>query len=187
MLKLTSALSVVTWYVLQIRADMLGPGIYSLTSLDKCPIELEEEIVIFDIYKHKLNRTHDGISVDAIFHDGVGDNYGGLVEICKFVDGGCKRAQVLSDNSFANMVREYGSEENIINLFTLANIDPPNFPIPKGTHHVQDFIMNYCKLPRDGFYGKFEAMGYLLRGTDKVGCIKAVMEFNEFDDDKSCD
>ncbi|XP_045453630.1 uncharacterized protein LOC123662894 [Melitaea cinxia] len=187
MLRLTSSLPLIVSYVLQIKANMLGPGVWSLTSLDKCSIELKEEIITLDLYKHKLNRTHDGISADGDFLNDIGDNYGALVEICRFVDGGCKPSQVLSDNSVANMIRQYGSKENIINALTLANIDPPEFPIPKGKYHVDDFMIDYCKLPRDGFYGKFEGVGYLMRGSDKVGCIKMVMEFNKFDDDNSCD
>lgn len=53
-----------------------GPGVWSLTSLDKCSIELKEEIITLDLYKHKLNRTHDGISADGDFLDDIGDNYG---------------------------------------------------------------------------------------------------------------
>ncbi|CAH2087812.1 unnamed protein product [Euphydryas editha] len=184
MLKL-SALSLAC-YVVQIYAeDMLGPGLWSLISISECSLDLENEVATFEVNKHKLNRTHDGISATFVAAETIDDKYGVLIEVCKYVDGGCKQYQVVSDNSVVSMLNKY-SKENVINVLTLAGIDPPEFPIEKGEYHFDDYVFEYCKLPRESIYGEFEALTFLVLNNEKVSCIKSVLEFNKLEDEDYC-
>ncbi|XP_026492519.1 uncharacterized protein LOC113398135 [Vanessa tameamea] len=186
MLKLIS-LTTLTCYVAQISAnDMLGPGIWSLISIGKCPMKIKDEVLIVDMDKHKVNRTHDGISADVVATDTIDDKYAALIEICKYVDGGCKPYQILSDNSAVNMLNKY-AKENVFNALTLAKLDPPEFPVDKGEYHVDDYVTDYCKLPREAIYGEFEALSYLILNNEKVACIKCVLAFDKFEDENYCD
>ncbi|XP_050355730.1 uncharacterized protein LOC126776908 isoform X2 [Nymphalis io] len=150
-------------------------------------MDLNNEVLKVEMDKHKLNRTHDGISADVITTETIDSKYAALVEICKYVDGGCKPYQILSDNDVVSMLNKY-AEENVLNALTLAKIDPPEFPVEKGEYHVDDYVMDYCKLPREAVYGKFETLSFLMLNGEKVGCIKCVLEFNKFEDDENyCD
>ncbi|XP_045453618.1 uncharacterized protein LOC123662881 [Melitaea cinxia] len=173
-------------YVVQTYAnDMLGPGMWSLISIGDCSLDLENEVATFEVNKHKLNRTHDGFSATIVASETIDDKYGGLVEVCKYVDGGCKQYQVVSDNNVVSMLNKY-SKENVISALTLANIDPPEFPIEKGEYHVEDYVLEYCKLPQEAIYGEFEALSFLVLNNEKVACVKCVLEFNKLEDEDYC-
>ncbi|CAH0718964.1 unnamed protein product, partial [Brenthis ino] len=166
--------------------DMLGPGIWSLISVIECTEPLVQEDIQIQLTKHKLNRTHDGVSAKLKAIAKIDDNYGVLIDVCKYVDGGCKQYQLISDNSVVSMLEKY-AKDMVADVLGFANIDPPEFPIPQGEYEINDYVVNYCQLPREAPYGKFEASGFLVQGNVKVGCVRLVLEFNKFEDGNFCD
>ena len=60
---------------------------------------------------------------------------------------------------------------------------------PQGEYHIGDFLFDYSELPADGIYGTFCAKGYMLKGTEEVGCVEMHVEFREVqeEDEDDCD
>ncbi|XP_045778774.1 uncharacterized protein LOC123876511 [Maniola jurtina] len=161
-----------------------GDGIWSLIDLSKCAQELDTVAIKVDIERSRINRTHDGISAKLGIELLIDDSFGILIEVCKYMDGGCKQYQVISDDSIINLIDKY-AKQNVIRAFELAKIDPPEFPVHEGNYEIIDFIMDYCELPTNSAYGKFEAEVFLVnKESEKVACIKVVIEFNELEDDE---
>ncbi|CAH2240140.1 uncharacterized protein LOC120624857 [Pararge aegeria] len=162
----------------------MGNGIWSLVNIAKCDRQLDSEAIIVDIKRSRINRTHDGISAKLDVALIIDDSYGILIDVCKFVDGGCKQYQIISDDSIINLIDKY-AKENVIRAFELAKIDPPEFPVYEGNYVIEDFIMDYCELPTNCVFGKFEAEVYLVNNEgEKVACLKVVIVFDAPEDDE---
>ncbi|XP_049697574.2 uncharacterized protein LOC110383491 [Helicoverpa armigera] len=170
---------------LVIRAGDMGPGVWSVHFIKKCEEEVHK--FKFDIVQKKINRTHDGFNADLILEETFNSDFGVRIDICKYVDGGCKQYQVLSDDCFVNFVNKY-AENNVRNCLEIAGVDPPEFPIKEGEYHVTGYEFDYSELPSDGMYGIYCARAFILRGSQETGCVEIHVEFKEVeDDDDDCD
>ncbi|XP_023951938.2 uncharacterized protein LOC112055882 [Bicyclus anynana] len=158
---------------------------WSLINIAKCDLDLETEAILVEISRNRINRTHDGITAKLDVSLIIDDSYGILIDVCKFVDGGCKQYQIISDDSIINLIDKY-AKENVIRAFELAKIDPPEFPVYEGNYAIEDFIMDYCELPTNCVFGKFEAQVFLVSSESvRVACLKVVIEFNAPEDDEN--
>ncbi|KAJ8728744.1 hypothetical protein PYW07_006440 [Mythimna separata] len=164
----------------------IGPGVWKVNYIRKCETDLHK--FKFDIIQKKINRTHDGFTANFKLDESFNEDFGIRVDICKYVDGGCKQYQVLSDDCFVNFVNKY-AENNVKEGLTMAGFDPPEFPLPAGDYSVSDYIFDYSELPSDAIYGRFCAKGFMLKDTEEVGCVELHVEFKEAqdEDDDDCD
>ncbi|XP_050682733.1 uncharacterized protein LOC126978064 [Leptidea sinapis] len=160
-----------------------GPGVWYVNSIESCVEQLANELVTISVKKHKLNRTHYGF--DAVFelHDVIGDTGDGvMLDICKHSDGGCKQIQVLSDEMVGNFGEKY-AKSNMIAAFTMAGIDPPEFPIQPGTYTIENFYFDLCELPEKAMYGTFTALAYIIRNSERIACSSTTVEFRDEEDE----
>ncbi|XP_069362409.1 uncharacterized protein [Maniola hyperantus] len=159
--------------------NMQGDGVYSTIDVDKCEIEIENEILTFEVEKHKINHTHDVFNAKVGATMDIDDTFGLVIEVCKIVDGGCKHYFSIVD-SMEKFVAKY-AKANLETAFRCAGLDQKEFPVPQGNHEVKDFVMDYCGMVRNAQYGIFEADIYIMKDEQRVGCLKAVVEFKEDD------
>ncbi|XP_028027561.1 uncharacterized protein LOC114241020 [Bombyx mandarina] len=168
--------------------EYIGPGRWLIISVEKCP---EDEIypINFEIAKKKVNRTHDGFHGSMVLNQALDDEFGINIDICKYVDGGCKQIQVLQDDCLCCFARKY-AKDNLERGLTLAGIDPPDCPIKQGSYEIKDFVIDYDELPNNSIYGRFmarvELVGKALNkpDTEVLGCIILNSEFNKCEDDE---
>lgn len=52
------------------------------------------------------------------------------MDVCKYVDGGCKQFQVMTDDSFVAFANKF-AETNINLCFLSMGVDPPHLPLAK--------------------------------------------------------
>ncbi|CAB3252552.1 unnamed protein product [Arctia plantaginis] len=180
MLKLLMISALLSGGLLMVESNSdVGPGKWNLIDITKC--EEEYHKFKFDIEKKKINRTHDGIDAYVTLDEDFTDQFAMRIDICKEVDGGCKQYQVITDESFVKFIYKY-AKNNVRTCLEMGNIDPPEFPIPAGEYDIKEFIFNNDELPADGPYGEFAARGYMLRGSEEIGCIEVYAEFRKQED-----
>ncbi|OWR48168.1 uncharacterized protein LOC133319656 [Danaus plexippus] len=165
--------------------NMLGKGLWSLIAVENCPEEeLQQEWMRLEVNKHKVNRSHDGLSVHITINNEVNDQYGTFIDICKYVDGGCKQYQVVSDN-LAKLCDNY-AKDNVVRALQMAKFNTDYFPLDVGEYDLKDFMIDYCSFPSDCPFGRYEAMTFLMSGGQKVACLKVIVECTKCEDDDEC-
>ncbi|KAI8440797.1 hypothetical protein MSG28_009122 [Choristoneura fumiferana] len=120
-----------------------GPGKWSVINIMKCD-EDATMVLKFEINRRKINRTHDGFNAKMNLEETIDENYALRVDICKYVDGGCKPYQVMMEDSFERFVKKYASN-NLKDVLTKADIDPPDFPVPQASK-MFECQSRYCSV-----------------------------------------
>ncbi|XP_073954475.1 uncharacterized protein [Choristoneura fumiferana] len=161
---------------------MVGPGKWSVINIMKCD-EDATMVLKFEINRRKINRTHDGFNAKMNLEETIDENYALRVDICKYVDGGCKPYQVMMEDSFERFVKKYASN-NLKDVLTKADIDPPDFPVPQGEHELKNYVFNYDELPTDGPYGEYGSKAFMIKDGIERGCVYIHAKFEEVEDEE---
>ncbi|XP_028170100.1 uncharacterized protein LOC114359791 isoform X2 [Ostrinia furnacalis] len=160
--------------------NMIGPGRWYVLSIAQCDNNDQYEQQYF-IQRKKLTRDQDCYNANITLKNPLDDNYAIRIDICKFVDGGCKPYQVMSDESFIHFVEKF-AKENVEEALKMAGIDPPKFPLDAGNHTISNYVFNYAELPEQGMYGRFGVDLYILDGGEDIGCVHLTVNFENRDD-----
>ncbi|XP_061717406.1 uncharacterized protein LOC133525163 [Cydia pomonella] len=141
------------------------------------------------VRRHKLNRTHDAFNGNVSLLEDLDESYGGRLEICKMVFGGCKPFSTRKTDCLAETVKKHG-EESARRVFAFVGIDPPTFPIPKGFYHAVNYVANMSNILKESVYGEFKADCYVVKDGMDVACLQLYVKFepvNNYDSDQDDD
>ncbi|XP_031765071.1 uncharacterized protein LOC116412949 [Galleria mellonella] len=167
-----------------ISADkMIAKGKWSIQAIEKCP-EPEQYYLQYEVSKRKLTRMKDGFDADFQLAITMDETFSMHAEMCQFVDGGCKPFQEFDEDCFVCFINKY-AESNAKKLLSMADIDPPEFPVAPGEYAVTGYDFDYCELPQDGVVGTFGVTGYVMNGSEALFCCYMIAEFVELDEDES--
>ncbi|XP_063623132.1 uncharacterized protein LOC134795231 [Cydia splendana] len=144
-----------------IGQNILGPGTWSILNIEECARDAEMPWRV-RVRRHKLNRTHDAYNANVSVLEDLDDSYGGRLEVCKMVYGGCKHFSTRKTDCLADTVKQYG-EESARRALAFVGIDPPTFPIPKGYYQAKNYLANMSNVFKECVYGEFKANCYAKR------------------------
>ncbi|XP_063538180.1 uncharacterized protein LOC134747491 [Cydia strobilella] len=181
MLRLTVNIIISCGLLIGIRGQkMLGAGKWTVLSTQQCVKDAEMAWTL-RVRRHKINRTHDAFDLDVNLGDDLDDSCAIRFDICMMVDGGCKPYMVMADDCLPNYVKRY-AEENVKMILASAGVDPPDFPVKKGSLHLKDYVMNMEEMAKDGVYGTFEVEAFILKDAQELACIKVTLKYEPEDD-----
>ncbi|KPI98256.1 hypothetical protein RR46_09472 [Papilio xuthus] len=156
-----------------------GPGKWVIVSIDRCE-EDEKYQTNIDVDMHRANRTHVAFSFKVSLAEDFDYTVSIRIDICKYVDGGCKTYQTLADESAINFCEKY-AKQNVD--AALQMLDMNGFPLPVGDYAVDDYIFNVAELPENAVYGDFVGKGYLIKQGVEFSCVKVAANFVKNDDE----
>ncbi|CAH2055652.1 unnamed protein product, partial [Iphiclides podalirius] len=162
---------------------MLGPGKYTIVNIEKCAAaELYPSGMNVEV--HRVNRSHVAFTFTVHFDRDINEFVSIRIDICKYVDGGCKPYQTLVDESAIRFCEKY-AKKNVETGLSMADIE--NWPILAGDYTVDDYIFNLDELPEKGMYGDFIAKSYLLMEGVEFACVQVAVKFEKCDDEDGDD
>ncbi|XP_063622881.1 uncharacterized protein LOC134794943 isoform X1 [Cydia splendana] len=181
MLRLTVNIIISCVLLIGIRGQqMLGAGKWTVLSTQQCAKDADMPWTL-RVRRHKFNRTHDAFDVDLELEDDLDDSCAIRLDICKVVDGGCKPYMVMADDCLPNFVKKH-AEVNVKLVLGSAGMDPPDFPIQKGSLHLKDYVMNMEDMEKEGVYGTFEVEAFVIKGGEEQACAKVVVKYEPKED-----
>ncbi|XP_063384740.1 uncharacterized protein LOC134670851 [Cydia fagiglandana] len=182
MLRLTVNIIISCVLLTDIRGQqMLGTGKWTVLSTQQCARDADMPWTL-RVRRHKFNRTHDAFDVYLDLKDNLDNSSAIRLDICKVVDGGCKPYMVMADDCLPNFVKKY-AQENVKLVLESAGMDPPDFPIQKGSLNLKDYVMNMEDMEdKDGVYGTFEVEAFAIKGGEEKTCAKVVVKYEPKED-----
>ncbi|XP_061717409.1 uncharacterized protein LOC133525166 [Cydia pomonella] len=160
--------------------QMLGAGKWTVLSTQQCANDAEMPWTLH-VRRHKLNRTHDAFDADIDLEDDLDDSCAIRLDICKVVDGGCKPYMIMADDCLPNFIKKH-AKENVEKVLVSGGVDPPDFPIKKGSFHLKDYVISMEEMEKEGVYGTFEVEAFIIKDGQDVACIKITVKYEPRDD-----
>ncbi|XP_063622993.1 uncharacterized protein LOC134795087 isoform X2 [Cydia splendana] len=159
---------------------MMGIGRWSVSDVQPCANDAEMPWMM-RVRRHELNHTHDAYDADvntlADFDDSVGIN----INTCMMTDGGCELFKMLSFGC-ARILIYFAARDNVRRALEAVGLDPPDFPIPQGEYHVENFVLDLSHLNNHSLYGNFSSEVILWKEGQDVACLKVALRFEPLED-----
>ncbi|XP_063538182.1 uncharacterized protein LOC134747493 [Cydia strobilella] len=162
------------------REWMLGIGRWSVLDVQPCANDAEMPWTL-RVRRHELNRTHDAYDADVNTLADFDDSVGIRINTCMMMDGGCKHFQTLNYGC-ARILIYFAARDNVRRSLEAVGLDPPDFPIPQGEYHVENFVLDLSHLNNRSLYGSFSSEVIFWKDGQDVACLKVALSFEPLGD-----
>ncbi|XP_063384742.1 uncharacterized protein LOC134670855 [Cydia fagiglandana] len=159
---------------------MMGIGRWSVSDVQPCANDAEMPWMM-RVRRHELNRTYDAYDADVHTLADFDDSVGIRISTCMMMDGVCENFQTLN-HGCARILIYFAARDNVWRALEAFGIDPPDFPIPQGEYHAENFVLDLSHLNDYSLYGNFSSEVSLFKEEQDVACLKVAIRFEPLED-----